>query len=170
MTIVGGFANSGNTSLNITSVMGSVNSPFSFAYHLLNMSKQVMNIEVAPGTEHSFEYTFKIHPSVSAAKFRMAITVFYEDDEESFATTYFNSTVTFFDAEDGTSGGGGLWLLVAGAGVYFWCTKLGGKQVLQDAGVLDTLGMKLDADSARTTGKKSKGGKGKGKGGPLKTA
>jgi len=188
ITIVGGFANSGNASLNITSVMGSVNSPFNFDHYLLNVSaapspallrhascaprapspltrppahpparatigqtsKLDVNIEVAPGTEQSFEYSFKLHPSVTTAKFRMAITVFYEDEEEAFATTFFNSTVAFYDvAEEGEAEGGGAggstftWLLVLGIGGYVFITKFDGKQKLQDAGVLDALGIKL---------------------------
>ena len=110
-----------------------------------------MNIEVAPGTEQSFEYSFKLHPSVTTAKFRMAITVFYEDEEEAFATTFFNSTVAFYDAaEEGEAEGGGAggsstftWLLVLGIGGYVFITKFDGKQKLQDAGVLDALGIKL---------------------------
>ena len=60
--LLGGFSNQGKTTLNITSVMGSINSPFDFSFYLMNMTKKDMAIPVPPGMEHSFAYPFQIHP------------------------------------------------------------------------------------------------------------
>ena len=135
VTLLGGFSNQGKTTLNITTVMGSVNSPFDFSFYLLNMTKFDTSIAVPAETEHSFAYTFQIHPQVSAAKFRMAVTVFYEDEEEAFSTTFFNRTVEFYDPGENDSGPS-LWLLLLLGGIGFVAFKqFNGQKKLEELGV-----------------------------------
>ena len=52
---------------------------------------------VEPGKEASFEYRFSLDPQLAGHDFTLALTAFYQDDNELYASTFFNSTVPVLD-------------------------------------------------------------------------
>lgn len=92
-----GLVNTGDKELNVTFAMGSLNSPFDFNYYMQNFSAVSYNTTVLPGEEYTFKYTFEPHSNLDPVDFNVALTVFYEDEDELFATTFFNQSVSFHE-------------------------------------------------------------------------
>ena len=58
-------------------------------------------VEVPPGEERTVEYVFTPRDDMEASDHTVCLTVFYEDDEETFSTQFFNSTVKFYEPSKG---------------------------------------------------------------------
>lgn len=52
--------NSGDGPINVTYIMGSLNLPYDFNYHIQNFSYKAVGIQLPPGFEATFEYPFKV--------------------------------------------------------------------------------------------------------------
>lgn len=175
VTILCGFENEGEEALTVTAIMGSLNSPFDFDFHLQNYSYKKVDTEVQPGEEITFDYEFKLHHTLDAVEYVVAVTVFYEDDDESFASTFFNSTVTLeevpepFDAQSFFSFVLTFVLLVGG-GFFAWSFVFGnGKKSSSRRSVERGTAAKADSDwsssfdahAKNVAGKRKSSGKGK---------
>jgi hypothetical protein len=121
---------------------------------------------VEPGTELGLQYTFYPRGLFEPMSAQVALTVFYEDNERYYTTTFYNETVTF------TSAGGSLTrnvylvlpyvlgLLVAGAGVYVVYQAVWGKQPLPKAFAgPETDDEEEEEDAALSAGGKKQAGK-----------
>lgn len=84
------FTNDGPTYYNVSAIMGSLNSPFEFSHHFQNYSYKSFGTVVKPGEEITFKYTFQLHKELEPVDYQLAITVFYESEQHSFSTTFFN--------------------------------------------------------------------------------
>lgn len=96
VTVLCHLINEGQTSYNITAVMGSLNSPFDFNFHIQNYTYKPFGIVVKAGEEYTFDYQFQLHQSLEPVEYAVAHTIFYEDDSESFSSTFFNQTVELY--------------------------------------------------------------------------
>lgn len=54
------FANAGNYPYNLTAMMGSLNSPFDFSFHIQNYSYQQVGVVVPPNEEVTLKYEFMV--------------------------------------------------------------------------------------------------------------
>lgn len=94
--------------------MGSLNSPFDFRHHFQNYSYRPFGVLLKSGEEISLKYGFQLHPelgemqtydshyichsklhfilicTVEPIEYQLSITVFYDSEQQSFSTTYFN--------------------------------------------------------------------------------
>jgi len=88
--------NKGNTNVNITAVMGSLNVPQDFSYHLQNYTFKQFGSVLEPNREVTLDYTFQLHESLDPTEYQLAHTVFYDDGESAYSTTFFNKTVEIY--------------------------------------------------------------------------
>jgi len=67
-------------------------------------TEQKYNAMVYEDEEQTFRYRFMPMNSLDLdpVKYNLALTVFYENEEELFSTTFFNETVSFSDDENDT--------------------------------------------------------------------
>jgi len=96
VTVLCSVRNQGDSPYNITAMMGSLNAPFNFDYHLQNYTLQSLGVFLTTSQEITFEYTFKLHENLDPSEYQLAHTVFYENSEEAFSTTFFNKTVEVY--------------------------------------------------------------------------
>lgn len=89
--------NGHSSSINVTHIAGSINSPISFAVHIQNFSAIAYKAIVPANTERSFSYQFKPSPQLPSNMYQIALTAFYSDASSAaaYATTFFNKTVEF---------------------------------------------------------------------------
>lgn len=103
--ILCGLHNQGDVPLNITQVAGSLNSPMDFRVYIQNWTSPVYNTILAPETQGTFGITIKPHLHLQPRDFVVAMSIFYESDDELFSSTCYNGTVFivepagFFDVE-----------------------------------------------------------------------
>jgi hypothetical protein len=132
--VVVGIINNGEHSVNVTRAMGSINSPFQFSFHVQNFTMRGYQpqVEVPPGEERTIEYAFTPRDDIEAVDFTVCLTVFYEDDEETFSTQFFNTTVKFYEPSKGMDAESvfSMFLVVAvvGALAFFGSSSLVGKK------------------------------------------
>ena len=132
--VVVGIINNGEHSVNVTRAMGSINSPFQFSFHVKNFTMRGYQpqVEVPPGEERNIEFAFTPRDDIEAVDFTVCLTVFYEDDEETFSTQFFNSTVKFYEPNKGMDAQSvlSMFLLLGfvGAVGYFVSGSLMGKR------------------------------------------
>jgi len=60
VTVLCHLSNEGQLPYNVTAIMGSMNSPFDFNFHIQNYSYKPFGIVVKPGEEVTFEYQFQV--------------------------------------------------------------------------------------------------------------
>lgn len=60
MTVLCHFTNQGMYPYNITAIMGSLNSPFDFNFHIQNYSYKPVGILARPGDEITLDYQFQV--------------------------------------------------------------------------------------------------------------
>lgn len=108
VSIVTGFINTrsaeqDSSGMRVKAILGSLNSAYDFSYHVQNFSLlSFQPVEVVePGSEVSFEYTFRISPEVDLQPMQIALSIFYEDDTESYTTQFFNETVMLYEPSNG---------------------------------------------------------------------
>lgn len=95
-----GVVNNGQEAINVTMIMGSINSPFDFNYFIQNFSEFNYNMIIQDEEEFSFHYRFQTASNLDPVDYQIALTVFYENDDELFSHTFFNESVTFYDDTD----------------------------------------------------------------------
>lgn len=105
-SVVVGLINNGEHSINVTRAMGSLNSPFNFGFYVQNFTTgpdqqggrvYQPQVEIPAGEERSIEFSFTPREDIEPVDFVLCLTVFYEDDEETFSSHFFNQTVKFYE-------------------------------------------------------------------------
>lgn len=92
------FRHTSDHPLNVTGVMGSLNSPIDFGRFFQNFSYQPLHGFLAEkNVEHTYQYSFQIEPDdVNTVEYQVALTLFYESNAgrgEVFSSVFFNETV-----------------------------------------------------------------------------
>ena len=83
--------------MNVTHIAGSLNVPQMFSFYVTNFTTQQVHTLVESGKEASFEYPFLLDPSLAGHEFQLSVTAFYEDESETYASTFYNSTIAVND-------------------------------------------------------------------------
>lgn len=98
VTVLCAFYNGGAAPLNVSMIMGSLNAPFQFDVYLKNFTPRLVNTTVGPDQELTFQYSLVVDASLLDTEnaFRLALTVFYDDNTSPFTSTFFNDTRKFF--------------------------------------------------------------------------
>lgn len=78
---------------NVTAIMGSLNSPFDFNFHVQNYSYKPLGVVIRPDEEFTFSYEFQLHPDLQPVEYSLSHTIFYEDNSRGYSTTFFNQTI-----------------------------------------------------------------------------
>jgi hypothetical protein len=60
VTVLCHFSNDDQYPYNVTAIMGSLNSPYDFGFHIQNYSYKPVGVLVRPGEEYTFEYQFHV--------------------------------------------------------------------------------------------------------------
>eukprot|EP00803_Ostreobium_quekettii_P002858 evm.model.scf_168.10 EVM.evm.TU.scf_168.10 scf_168:72336-75095(+) len=96
-----GFRNEGDEAVNVSAIMGSLNSAADFRVHYQNFSMQPLGVTVPPNVELTMEYLFRPDPALPPMEFRVAITAFYSNvaGNEWHSSTFFNETIEIVDPE-----------------------------------------------------------------------
>ncbi|CAD7699658.1 unnamed protein product [Ostreobium quekettii] len=96
-----GFRNEGGEAVNVSAIMGSLNSAADFRVHYQNFSMQPLGVTVPPNVELTMEYLFRPDPALPPMEFRVAITAFYSNvaGNEWHSSTFFNETIEIVDPE-----------------------------------------------------------------------
>lgn len=92
-----GFRNTGEASLNVTHIAGSLRVPGQGSFYVANFTERAYNAVVEPGKEASILYSFSLDSQLAGHDCNVELAVFYQDSEELFSTTFFNSTVQVLD-------------------------------------------------------------------------
>merc|ERR1719502_383821 len=100
VTVHAQIANNGDAALNISMIMGSLNSPQDFNFHLQNFSIKGYGVVVQPGEELTLDYQFILHPALMPEDYQMAHTVFYSDGKLPYSNTFFNQTIESYTTID----------------------------------------------------------------------
>jgi len=94
------FQNHGEEVLNVTAIMGSLNSKYDFHHYYQNYSYSTQLGLVKPDEEATFHYTFQLHSQLEPDEYYIAHTVFYESTttagKRPFSSTFFNQTVDLY--------------------------------------------------------------------------
>jgi hypothetical protein len=107
-SIIVGFVNkreadSEGNAMKVKAIAGSLNSGYSFSTYIQNFT--ILGFQpqevVDPGAEMTFEYNFKVNGATDLQQSQLALTIFYEDDNEDYTTTFFNETVMLFEENGG---------------------------------------------------------------------
>lgn len=98
VTAIVGVVNNGQDPINVTSIMGSLNNNEDFGYYLHNFTQTEYSAWLEEGEEVSIGYTFKTAGNLDPVKYTVALTAFYENEEELFSHTFFNETMEFLEA------------------------------------------------------------------------
>ena len=83
--------------MTVTHIAGSLNVPQMFSFYVTNFTTQQLHTLVESGKEASFEYPFLLDPSLAGHEFQLSVTAFYEDESETYASTFYNSTIAVND-------------------------------------------------------------------------
>ena len=97
LKILLGFRNNGDVPVNVTHIAASLNVPQMVSFYVTNFTVQTPLVTVEPGKEASFEYPFVLDPALAGHDFILAATAFYEDEAETFASTFHNATISVLD-------------------------------------------------------------------------
>ena len=94
-----GVINTSPEDYNVTFAMGSVNHPVDLAFYIQNFTQMHFNTTLQPNTEFTFQYDFYPNPQNLDvdSKYQLALSLFYENELEFFADTFFNQTVNFYE-------------------------------------------------------------------------
>lgn len=97
--VVLSFHNGGDETLNVSGIMGSINSPAAFNIYVNNLTAQVYDVVVPPREEASLEYSFTPNKAIVPREFFVALTAFYTNPAgQTFSTTFFNKTSNIVEA------------------------------------------------------------------------
>jgi hypothetical protein len=115
-----GVINTSPEDYNVTFAMGSVNHPVDMAFYIQNFTKMDFNTTLQPNTEYTFQYDFFPNPQNLDvdSKYQLSLSLFYENELEFFADTFFNQTVNFYE-KDGDADFQTVFLYAVLAGLAF---------------------------------------------------
>mmetsp|Transcript_10608 Transcript_10608/g.39540 ORF Transcript_10608/g.39540 Transcript_10608/m.39540 type:complete len:307 (-) Transcript_10608:169-1089(-) len=102
--LVLGFTNTGSDNFQVLGVRGAIVSPMDYSFVIQNLTGIRYNSTVQPEETNSLFYNFVPDKrlDVEPREYGMLVVVYYmNDDNTTFATTFFNETVTFYDARSG---------------------------------------------------------------------
>jgi len=85
-----------------------------------NFSYDKEHFAASAKEEVTFDYTFRLAPSLDPGHWRVALTVFYEVGPALFADTFFNETVTLKAASSPSLAYFFLFSAIAAAAAYFF--------------------------------------------------
>lgn len=99
LSVLVGVINTSPEDYNVTFAMGSVNHVDDLAFYVQNLTQMHYNTTLRPNTEYTFQYDFKTNPqNINVdSPYKLALTIFYENELEFFADTFFNETVNFYE-------------------------------------------------------------------------
>ena len=60
VTVLCHFSNDDQYPYNVTAIMGSLNAPYDFGFHVQNYSYKPLGVIIRPGDEFTFEYQFQV--------------------------------------------------------------------------------------------------------------
>ncbi|KAK8812195.1 hypothetical protein WA158_007429 [Blastocystis sp. Blastoise] len=89
--------NKGNNLYNVTNAMGSLNNVKTFSTYYQNFTEKNFNTTLYPGYEITLNYVFGIYNLMDPNNYQMALTIFYETETDSYATTFYNQTAKCVD-------------------------------------------------------------------------
>jgi hypothetical protein len=97
-----GFTNTGDSPFRVEYIRGYLVSPLDWTYFIQNFTGYIYNVSVAPNEAHTLSYKFRPDKQLDEREFGLLIDVFYtNDDNETFATTFYNETVSLYEVEGG---------------------------------------------------------------------
>merc|ERR1711957_845394 len=79
------------------------------------MGSSGINTVIHEDEEYTFRYRFRPIDTLDPVEYHIALTVFYENDEELFSHTFFNDTVTFYEPTSMFDSGNIMKLLLGAA-------------------------------------------------------
>jgi len=92
--LVVGVTNGAGKQLNISHIGGSLNHPREFSSHIQNFTMQEVDRTLPKEGRVSCEYVLRVEPVLEDHEFTMAMTIWYNDEQNTtYATTFFNSTI-----------------------------------------------------------------------------
>ena len=101
ITVLCHLKNDGKLPINITAIMGSLNSNNPFYDYLQNFTYSPFGVVIRPAEEITLAYKFKMSKELEPEKYQLAHTVFYDREDRKFAHTFFNKTVSTYYAGAG---------------------------------------------------------------------
>lgn len=99
VTVLCHFANEGETPLNITGIMGSLNKYDNFYHYVQNSTFEPIGHVLMPSEEITLTYTYKIESWINTMpRYRLSNTVFYQEQYQAleYSHTFQNSTVELY--------------------------------------------------------------------------
>jgi hypothetical protein len=117
-----GVHNGGSSVINVTFAMASINADYDFSIHVQNFTEATYNTALDVGQEASFKYTFTPAVQLRPSKFKAAVTLFYEAEQNLYTDSFFNETFELIEKEGIDTE---LWLMVSSfivilvGGIYF---------------------------------------------------
>eukprot|EP01026_Neomeris_dumetosa_P007259 TRINITY_DN1224_c0_g2_i1.p1 TRINITY_DN1224_c0_g2~~TRINITY_DN1224_c0_g2_i1.p1 ORF type:complete len:244 (-),score=30.92 TRINITY_DN1224_c0_g2_i1:222-953(-) len=85
--------------VNVTSAMGSINSPSNFTIHVQNFSMMAYNMIVNPMQTISLLYHIRTDPNLYPRDWQFAFTLFYHSKGERYSDTFFNETIVVVEPD-----------------------------------------------------------------------
>ena len=103
VTVLCHFSNEGESILNVTAAMGSLNMAHDFNFYVQNFSFKPVGLVVPPNEEMTLTYEFIMDPRLDTTQdYTLAHSVFYENadkPDEWYTSTFYNSTVELYTTE-----------------------------------------------------------------------
>lgn len=97
-----GFGNTGDKPFKVLGIKAHLVSPQDFQYFLHNFTGVAYNVTVEPDEVNTLQYKFKIDRNIDTREFGFIVDVYYQNlENDQFATTFVNETITFTEAEEG---------------------------------------------------------------------
>ena len=94
-----GFKNTGDKSFNITTLKGSLNSPYDFMY-IQNFTELSPFTEIRMGEEGTLAYQFFPDPHLEPRDYVLTLYVDYVDaDKEEYRSVFFNTTIEMVESQ-----------------------------------------------------------------------
>jgi translocon-associated protein subunit alpha len=96
-----GFGNTGDKAFKVQYVKGHLVAAQDYTYFIQNFTAFAYNVTVEPDEVNTIAYKFKLDKNLDTREFGIIFDVFYlNQDNDTFATTFFNETVTLVEAEE----------------------------------------------------------------------
>ena len=103
VTVLCHFSNEGESTLNVTAAMGSLNMAHDFNFYVQNFTFKPVGLVVPPNEEMTLTYEFIMDPRLDTTQdYTLAHSVFYENvakPEDWYTSTFYNSTVELYTTE-----------------------------------------------------------------------
>jgi len=93
ITVLCYFTNNADVPLNVSAIKATLNQPTDFSYYIQDYRPKEYGIEVEPNQEITLDYQFMLHPDLKPEDYVVAATVFYNDPEAMYSSTFFNQTI-----------------------------------------------------------------------------